>query len=282
MKVETSIEKAYRLLFYYMTFSYNKTRKLKDEDKYNTFLEKLRISKNELEYQGRAIFKDNFYELNMWIHAQSEISFTRKDYLKGSGKEGKYEYDYMLPGISPSEFRTIREFGLVYQQIDFTKDEVIQHFKLLENQNLIKKIKSLQLEILNEERYTIVDNSLKELLADCSTLEGHVHIYLEYTWKGIRKPRSDEIIWYENLWGKSRTKKWFVHCNNIRREYQKKNKNQVLKETQERLDWDKSEIIKKFDSIKKKHAKTINAYSYFIEPLLNVVYPEFLRKEFNQ
>jgi hypothetical protein len=282
LKTNSIIEKAYRLLFYYITFFYNKTRKLKDEKDYNDLLEKLRISKNELEYQGRAIFKDNFYQLTQWIHAQSEIRFTRKDYLNGSRKEEQYEYEYMLPGISPSEFRTNRESGHIYQHINFSKGEVIQYFKLLENQNLIRKIKSLQLEILNEARYTIVDNLLIELLADCSTLATHVNIYLEYTWKGIRKPKSNEILWYQELWGKSRSNKWFVQCNNIRREYQKKNKNKVLKETQERIDWDKSEIIKKFGSLNKNHTKTIYDYSFFIDPLLNVVYPFFLRKEFNQ
>ena len=85
---------------------------------------------------------------------------------------------------------------------------------------------------------------------------------------------------YEHLWGKPRSKEWFVHCYHKTREYKKKNKNQVLKETQEKLDGEKSEIIKKFDSINNEYSKLINDYLYFIKPLLNVVYPEFLRKEF--
>ena len=75
------------------------------------------------------------------------------------------------------------------------------------------------------------------------------------------------------MWGKHRSKEWFVHSYHKRQEYKKKNKNQVLKETQEKLDREKSEIIKKFDSIKKGYVKTISDYSYFINPLLNVVYP---------
>ena len=135
---------------------------------------------------------------------------------------------------------------------------------------------------LDEERYTIVDNSLMELLQDCWTLQSHVYWYYEYIWKSIRKPRNEERIWHEDLWGKYRTNKRFIECNNVRSDYQKKNKNQLLQETQERIGWEKSEIKKTFDLIKEKYSKTIEDYSYFINPLLNVVYPRFLRKEFNQ
>ena len=233
LKSESTIERAYRLLFYYIVFYHNPIRKLKDEDEYNALLENLFINKNELELIPNLDFKE--FKITKWIHPESEIDFTRKDYPNPPGNERDYEYSYILPGISPSEFHKIREPGRPYQQINFRKDEVIRYFKLLEKRKLIKKIKSLQLEILNEERYTIVDNSLKELLAACSTLEGHVYIYLEYIWKAIGKPTNEERIWYEHLWGKNRTNKWFIYCNDIRREYKKKNKNQVLKETQERL-----------------------------------------------
>ena len=275
LKSESMIEQAYKLLFYYIVFYYNPIGKLKVEYEYNELLEKLHINKNELIFSSITEFKD--FKITKWTHLESEIEFTRKDFLQPSGKEGAYEYSYMLPGISPYEFQKISELSLLpYQQLNFKKDEVIQYFKLLENQKLINKIISLQLEYLNEERYTIVDNSLKELLADCWTLQSHVSTYLEYIWKSIRKPKDEERIWYEHLWGKNRSSKWFIECNNIRREYQKE---KVLKETQDMIDWEKSEIRKTFDSIKEKYSKTLQDYSYFIYPLINVVYPEFLRKD---
>ena len=58
-----------------------------------------------------------------------------------SGKEVDYDYSYMLPGFSPSDFQKIKDFSLLYQQLQFKKDEVILYFKLLENQKLINKIK---------------------------------------------------------------------------------------------------------------------------------------------
>jgi hypothetical protein len=199
-----------------------------------------------------------------------------------SGKEVDYDYSYMLPGFSPSDFQKIKDFSLLYQQLQFKKDEVILYFKLLENQKLIKKIKSKQLLYLNEERYTIEDNLLAQLLANCWTLQSHVSTYLEYVWKSIRKPTAEERIWYEHLWGESKSNQWFIECNNIRRDYQKENKNQLLKDTQDMIDWEKSQIRNTFDSIKEKYSKTIKDYVYFINPLLNVVYPEFLRNELSQ
>ena len=279
LKSESMTETAYRLLFYYIIFYYTPNIKLKDDYEYNALLEKLHIKKNELEFVGNSVFDE--FKITKWTHAKSEIEITRKDFLQPSGNEGTYEYFYMLPGISSTEFQGIRERGLPYQKLKITEDEIKQSFRLLENQNLIKVI-PYYLEFLNQERYMIVDNVLKELLADCWTLQSHVFTYLEYRWQSLSKPTNEEKVWYEHLWGKYRSNQWFIECNNSRRDYQKENKNQLLKETQEMIDWEKSEIRKTFASIKEKYSKTIKDYSYFIYPLLNVVYPGFLRKEFKQ
>ena len=50
LKTDSIIEKAYRLIFYYIIFGHNQSIKLKNEDEYNTFLEKLHINKNELKF----------------------------------------------------------------------------------------------------------------------------------------------------------------------------------------------------------------------------------------
>ena len=120
------------------------------------------------------------------------------------------------------------------------------------------------------------------MLADCSTLQSYIHTYFEYIWKSTRKSTDEERTWFEHLWGKDRSSEWYIECNHTRRKYNKKNKKQILKETQDRIKWEKSEIINKFELIKKEHAETIKNYSYFIIPLLNVIYPTFLREEFNQ
>ncbi|HEX2407306.1 MAG TPA: hypothetical protein VHJ38_08875, partial [Nitrososphaeraceae archaeon] len=97
------------------------------------------------------------------------------------------------------------------------------------------------------EIYTFLDNSLRELLADCSTLQSYIHTYFEYIWKSTRKSTDEERTWFEQFWGRERSKIWFIECNNKRREYQKKNKNHILKETQDKIKSEKLEIIKKFE-----------------------------------
>ena len=283
LKSEAKIEKAYRLLLYYMVFETslsleNSNKKLKDENEFYTFLQRIQITKNELQYVGKLRAKDSVYVVTSWIHPQSEITFYRKDYLDNSGKNGQYEYSYILPGISISEFVLGIRSGRVYEDISFNENEVNEYFKLLKEKNLIKKLQSYPLMIPDEERYIIVDNSLKELLANCWSLASYTHTYFQYIWQAIRKPTDAERIWYEHLWGKNRSQRWFNQYNNIRREYMKKNKNQVLKETQERIDTDESEMRDKFDSINIQYAKLINDYSYLIGPLLNIVYPQFLRE----
>ena len=279
LRSESKNEMAYRLLFYCIVFFYNQPIKLKDEHEYNKLLEKLRINTNESEVLN-SDFKE--FKITKWIHPASEIEFTRKEFLYPSGKEGVYEYFCMLPGLSPKEFHKIKESRSIYGQVNFTKNEVKHYFELLKKQDLIIKIKSKELVYLDEERYTIVDNSLREVLADCWTLQSQVFRYFEYIWNAIRKPKTEERIWHEHLWRKFTSNEWFIECNNTRREYQWKNNNHILKETQYMIDSEKSEIIKKFESIKKEHTKTINDYSYFIDPLLYLFYPRFLRRDFNQ
>jgi hypothetical protein len=147
---------------------------------------------------------------------------------------------------------------------------------------LINRIKLKQLEYLNEERYTIVDNSLKALLADCWSLLSHVLTYFDYYWKSVSKPTNEEKIWFEHLWGKNRSNQCFIEYNTRRREYQKEKHNPKSKETSDRFNDEKTQIIEKFEYIKNTYSEALNDYSYFIDPLLNVAYPEFLRKEVNQ
>ena len=235
LKTDSIIEKAYRLIFYYIVFGYNQSIKLRNKDEYNKFLEKLHINKNELIISAPSKFKE--FKITKWTHPASEIEFTRKDYDKSSIKEERYEYSYILPGFSPFDFLEIKEINLRYQHEDFTKDRVIHYFNLLEKQNLIKKIKLKELLYLDKEIeiYTFFDNSLRQLLADCSTLQSYIHTYFEYIWKSTRKSTDEERTWFEHLWGEDRSNEWYIECNDTRRKYHKKNKNQILKETKDRI-----------------------------------------------
>ena len=282
LRSEESIEKAYRLLLQYAAFesspplTNHNNKKMMDENEYNNFLEKLYLSEKDLQLYGTPGYNRNFYKVTTWIHPQSELKFIRVDYLEGSNKCGKYEYDYKLPGLSIKEFTFGIRSGLVYENLNFTKDEVIQYFKLLENKNLIQKLRSLQLELLSEERYTIVDNSLKDFFQRCWVIHGIVTIYLKFMWEYIRKPTKEEEIWHQDFWGKQRSRQWFANYHKHRREFKKENQ-MSKKDIQNRLNWGIFGMKNEFESIKKKYNNRIKKYMYLADPLLNSVYPLFLR-----
>lgn len=291
MKSEIILEKAYRLLLHYMAFEEpphieNHSTKLKDENEYDIFLQKVRISKNELQLFEEPSFNRNLNKNTIWIHPHSGIKLIRVDYLEDSDRHGNYEYYYKLPGISPNEFKSGKRLGFVYEHLNFTDDEVNKCFKLLEKKEIIKKLKLLSLIQLNEERYDIVDNfltiadnnnMLKNFLQDSWVVQGSATLYYQFLWKHIRAPTDEEKIWYEQLWGKTRTNQWFLNYNKYRREY-KKSKNQMSKEEiQKKLEVDRSLMRNKFESIKNKYPDIIKEYSYLVDPLLNMFYPQFLR-----
>ena len=162
----------------------------------------------------------------------------------------------------------------------------IEYFKLIENRRrLIEKIKSKYLITLNEdERYIIVDkkdsNKLKEFLKDCWLLHGIVTLYLTQKWKSIQIPTEEEKIWYEHLWGKQRTTHMFTYFNNERVKFNK-NKNQKYKQNKEYIQKLLGSLIialtNKFESIQTTYSDIIDDYSYLVNPLLNLVYPQFFR-----
>ena len=253
-----------------------------NETEYIKFLERLYISKNDLPLYEKPKITRNLtgktYKSATLFHPQSEIKFRRIDYLEGSDKNGDSEYECTLPGISINEFVFGIRSGLVYEHIKFKKDEVIQYFKLLENKNLIEELKSLQLETLNEERYVIVDSSLKKFLQQCWVLHGGVIVlYLFLKWRSIGQPTGEEEIWYKHLVGKHRSEIRIAECYRERKEFIKTKNKDLEQKILNQLNFQISGLRIKFESINKEYTNIIKKYSYFVEPLLNLVFPEFLR-----
>jgi hypothetical protein len=296
LKSDALIEKAYRILYRSLAFENSLYRKFKDVNEYNAFLQKLGINENELRLDGKPGYNNkDFYKVSKWIHLDSGIKISSIEYLEGSDNYGKSEYSYQLPGISIKEFiknnESEKSKGLAYGHLDFKEDdEVNKYFKLLEDRRLIEKvIRSRYLTILNEEdRYIFVDNTnnkedtnkLKEFFKECWLLHGRVTIYLYQKWKSIQKPTREERIWCEHFWGNQRTNQILIDCD---KERVKLNKRKNQKDKQDKEDIQKllnSLIIglkKKFELIQKTYSDIIENYSYLINPLLNSIYPQFLR-----
>jgi hypothetical protein len=65
-------------------------------------------------------------------------------------------------------------------------------------------------------RYGIADKWLKEIIHDCVALLSDTQMLMRYIWKYERKPKPEEIAWYEDIYGKQYTKSYFVDVNQKR------------------------------------------------------------------
>jgi len=63
-------------------------------------------------------------------------------------------------------------------------------------------------------RYGIADKWLKEIIHDCVALLSDTE--MRYIWKYERKPKPEEIAWYEDIYGKQYIKSYFVDVNQKR------------------------------------------------------------------
>jgi len=184
-----------------------------------------------------------------------------------------------LPGISASEIsskqKTESELPLGYNS--YSREEINECFNLLEEKNLIKKVLSLQLINLNQERYILVDDSLRYVLRYCWNMQAMVRQYLNSIWTYIRKPTDDERIWLEYMKGKQKTQRLMSHYNRIRKEYNNKRDQGEIEQAKQFTITTSNEMKNKYNSLKEKYPKTLNSYSFLVKPLLNQIYPEFLR-----
>jgi hypothetical protein len=292
---ETKTEKAYRILSRSLAFENSSYRKLKDVNEYQRFLQKIGINENELQLidSKPTEYNENLYKVTNLIHQQSGIKLSHTEYLEDSENPGKSEYHYQLPGISIKEFiaNNASEIskGLAYGHLDFNEDEAIEYFKLLEGRGLIEKLtRSRYLTILNEDRYVFVDNNnkknidkLKEFFQKCWLLHGSVTVYLYQKWKCILPPTDKERVWYEHLWGKDRSNQNINSCYQDRTKFNKsKNAESEKEDIRKLLKSQKISLQRKFTSIKNAYSDIIDGnYSYLANPLLNLVYPQFLRQK---
>ncbi len=132
-----------------------------------------------------------------------------------------------LPGISISDF--FHEYrdsanGWRFRYVKFKDTSEVKWYfdKLSEYQPpLIKPIgeselirikrererflqKELSWPVEGETRYGIIDRQLHEFLLDCICLLGQTEMLMEHVWKYKRRPKREEVEWYQFLHGKHR------------------------------------------------------------------------------
>lgn len=130
-----------------------------------------------------------------------DIRYYKIQRLKGSKQlEGKYEYRYILPGISLREFLYGIKRGQALEDMTqfMSQTEAEEAFELLLHEGLIEQV----LIFHGEPRYDLVDNDLRLFLQDCWVIHGISTITMKYILENVRKHTEDERKWYEMLWGK--------------------------------------------------------------------------------
>jgi hypothetical protein len=138
-------------------------------------------------------------------------------------------------------------------------------------------------------RYDISDPLLKEFIAFCIITLGDVEQRMHYAWLYKRPMEDDEKKWYMRLYGKeakgTRITNYFLSLVERKGEFRKKEK-----KIQDELSSHADKVIHEFDkSIKhgyhiimsQKYLSTRKRYSLVTEPLIEVVYPYFLKTEYH-
>ena len=93
----------------------------------------------------------------------------------------------------------------------------------------------------------------------------------------ISPPTEEEKTWYKHLVGEHRSKIRIAECYRERKEFIKIKNKDLEKKILNQLNFQISGLKIKFESITNEYANIIKEYSYLAKPLLNLVFPEFLR-----
>ncbi|MFZ0554334.1 MAG: hypothetical protein WBL67_19235 [Nitrososphaeraceae archaeon] len=301
-------EKAYQLFLNFMAFqnvpaNNNKSVIFSSEKEFEYFLSKIHISRKELKQtvvKSKIIAKQigiskneqkkikepvEVYTFPREQYHKPDITIYRINYLWSSQKEGSFYYIYQLPGISINE-------ALQYDQTEDsfwynkpTRGEATEYFQLLEQEGLIKSIRSSVLLYLDEIRYDIANGALRKFIIECTLLHRISVERMLLTWKNFRLPTKEEVKWDTIFWGDTRTK---IILEELR-QYQSKRDQQLKqlppKQQNNRNEQQEKEIKclergvqRRFERITKDYSKVLADYSSFADVLLEWVYPSLLRE----
>lgn len=299
LKIEHEItgkrEKAYQLLLLYCAFNeapalpVNYDRNiLEDEKSLERFLsEEFGLSKDDFKLESIGHNRD-LYTVTRFVKKPPipNIRYVKVEYLKGSKQlQGKYEYRYILPGISIREFLHGIKEGQALEHIpqSMSQLEVEECFRLLLQEGLIEQV----LIFHGELRYDLVDNDLREFLQECWVIHGISSITMNFIWKNARMPTGDERKWYEILWGQHTAQIHFVNNHESlkvkERDTKKKGYRKVPVEIESTIkDWGYKPLAEHFTKLNKQYSNIIQKYPLLSDMLMNMVFPEFLRNLINK
>lgn len=210
------------------------------------------------------------------------------------GKLSAYSY-YKISGVGASDF-SVRPVEIIGQAgaltdvvADLSPSEISSLFELLSSADKPKLIKPID-DIGGEIRYGIANEPLKEYISDCWVLFPFVRWRMEETWQYIRQPlSSDEVQWYEFFYGKVKSTSFFIRAHEIRKsskadrrikEHYTKHIRTLDDSIRHHLEgWRDEKGTTTRPGIYQKYGKNVmNEYKFPAKVLLDMVYPNFLRK----
>jgi DNA-binding HxlR family transcriptional regulator len=183
-----------------------------------------------------------------------------------------------LPGVSISDFfHKYRDStnGWRFSYVKFKNESEVKWYfdKLSEYEPpLIKPIgeiewiKREQLQnglpwpVEGETRYGIVDRQLHEFLLDCIGLLGQTQILMEHVWKYKRRPKREEVKWYQFLYGKHYTSSFFTKINQNHTMLKNATKQRKIAEAATKADCKAADETGDFRSPKCKAAREVLDY----------------------
>jgi DNA-binding PadR family transcriptional regulator len=284
-------EKAYQLLLLYCAFNappvlaINYDRNILEDDQSleRFLLKEFGLTRSDFKEVKQVGYNRDLYRVIYFVKktAFPNIRYQKIEYLKGSRQlEGKYEYRYILPGISVREFLRGIKGGRALEHIpqSMSQVEAEECFRLLKQDSLIEQV----LIFHGEPRYDLVDNDLRVFLQDCWVIHGISSITMNSIWENVRMPTQEERKWYEMLWSKRTAD---IHFNNYyeslkdkQKDTKKKGYRKVSPEIETRIkDWGYKGIVEHFKRLNEQHRDVIQKYRVPSAMLMKMVYPEFLR-----
>jgi hypothetical protein len=187
---------------------------------------------------------------------------------------GDDNYD-LYPGVSVTDILGARYGGYAFLHADLNEEMILQSFKLLEKEKVVKEIIADNGKV----RYDIIEPSLKDFVKDCLDLfNGAIMFRFYIIWKGIRPPSPEERQYCEFHWGEKITDQRFIHVYQILRA-NKQNKTHDKKESKYHIECFDNSIYEHIKNLREKYRDVIKKYPSLCERLIEIIYPKFLQRE---
>ena len=245
---------------------------LDSESEFDEFLHKIHIRKENL----ASSYFDTVESKEIIKLTPKERQEDIKIFKTGVDGGGGSIYSYVLPGISIDEVLTyIHSYPSPLSIPRLTDEEVKECFELLQGEGLLKRIRSLILEYLDEtERYEIAREPLREFLHYSLRIKGLALYRMISTWK-CRKPKDEEKVWFALFEGRKGAEDSFRKLNDERKSLKGNPKKKEME--QQRILNDDKAMLEAYTIFKELYTGVIAEYSFITDVLVEWSYPTFLR-----